>query len=129
MPESFSIIPQRHQMDCAVACLAMLFGMSYEAVLMTFRHNVMAKGATFRQVLTAAERLGHPLRIRRRFDLETATGILCVQSDAWKTDHLVILKEGQVIDTDATLWDVDVFLSAYTARPMSMLVEEPEERN
>lgn len=113
-------------MDCAVACLAMLLNLSYEEVLMCFDHNVMAYGATVRQVQLVAKKLNRPLRWTKKFDLEVVTGILGVRSAKWKSDHLVILKEGQVIDTDATLWDVDVFMAAYEATATSVLIEEEE---
>lgn len=126
MPTSFTIIPQRHNMDCGVVCIAMLLGVSYEEVLLAFSFNVFKVGATTRQIQAAAKRLGKPLRLLRAIDLENATGILAVRSPKWPCDHLVILKEGQIVDTDATLWDADVFLSAYEAVPMSLLVMEGE---
>jgi hypothetical protein len=74
-----------------------------------------------RQVLAAAKRLGRPLRFCRTFDLETDTGILGVRSKKWPQEHLVVLKDGLVFDTDATVWDADVFLSAYDAKAISLL--------
>ena len=117
---------QRHPMDCAVATMAMLLGKSYEDVLQAFKHNVMAKGATVAQMQAAARRLGTALRWRRWRDaLEHETGILAVSSPRWAHDHLVLLKDGElIIDTDGTIWETDVFLSAYEARPVSLLVEQ-----
>lgn len=88
---------------------------------MAFHHNVMARGASIRQVVEASKRLKRPLRFTRKCDLETATGILAVRSSKWPHDHLVVLKDEIVVDTDATIWEVDVFLSAYEARPLSLL--------
>ena len=126
---SLSIIAQRTAMDCAVACLAMLCGVEYEVALAAFRHNVSARGATIRQLQQAARRLKTTLVwSRRRVDVETETGLLCVRSAQWPNDHLVVLKEGQIIDTDWTLWDADVFLAAYKAKPISFLTfKEGEE--
>lgn len=119
---ALQIIPQRTKMDCSVACLAMLCGVDYEAALVAFRHNVCAKGATIRQIHHAAKRLKvHLVWSRSVGDLENQTGILCVRSEKWPHDHLVILKEGQIIDTDWTLWDADVFMSAYKAKAISIL--------
>ena len=124
-PTAFlSVVPQRHSMDCAVACLAMLFGLSYEEVLMAFQHNVIAKGATTRQILDTAEALGRPLKRKRKVDLENDTGLLAVASKRWGHDHLVVLKDEMIVDTDATIWDVDVFMAAYEARPLSILIRE-----
>lgn len=111
--------PQRHDMDCAVACLAMLLGVSYELSLLAFRKH---EHIFMRDVKTAAKRLGTTLLLRRKFDLETDTGILGLRSPKWHCEHLAVLKEGIVIDTDATIWDVDVFLVAYEAQALSLLV-------
>jgi hypothetical protein len=113
-------------MDCAVACLAMVLGVSYEDVLMAFTHNVMREGVTIRQLRNAARRLGYRLQWTRRIgDLETGMGILCVKSPKWTgIDHLVVLKDGLIVDTDATIWDQDVFMSAYEATPTSLMTVE-----
>jgi hypothetical protein len=109
-------------MDCAVACLAMLFGLAYEDVLIAFTHHVITEGATIRQVKAAARRLQRKLVWSRKLgDLDADMGVLAVRSDRWHTDHLVVLKEGLIIDTDATIWDYDVFLSVYAATPVSIL--------
>lgn len=123
---TLQVIPQRHDMDCGVACLAMLLGKSYEDVLMSFKHNVVRSGVTLRQLRHAAKRLGFCLSWSRKLgDLDTETGILCVRSVKWRNDHLVVLKDGMIVDTDATIWDQDVFMAAYEATPVSILrVEE-----
>lgn len=116
---------QRHKMDCSVACLAMLLGKSYEEALLAFDYNVMREGATIRQVKVAAKYLGTKLAWSRKLgDLETDTGILCVRSLKWPSDHLVVLKEGLIVDTDASIWDYDVYLAAYEAFPISILRAE-----
>lgn len=116
---------QRHPMDCAVATMAMLLNKSYEEVLVAFSHNVIAQGASIRQIQLAARKLGCRIAWRRGpLDLETDSGVLVVSGAKWKADHLVILKEGLIIDTDATIWEPDVFMAAYEARPLSLLTEE-----
>lgn len=115
-----SVIPQRHTMDCAVACLAMLVGATYEAVLLAFGAE-LHNGTDTKRIKAAARHLGFKLRWTRRIDLETDTGLLAVRSTAWKHDHLVVLKEGLIVDTDMTIWETDVFLAAYAATPMSLL--------
>jgi hypothetical protein len=115
---------QRHKSDCAVACLAMFLGLSYEEVLMAFRHNVIASGATTRQILSAAARLGHRLKWTRKVDLETDIGLLALDSRKWPQQHLVVLKEELIVDSDATIWDQDVYLAAYEAVPLSIIKAE-----
>lgn len=89
---------------------------------MSFDYNVMREGATIRQVKAAARYLGTQLVWSRKLgDLDTETGILCVRSGKWPNDHLVVLKDGMIVDTDATIWDQDVFMSAYGATPISLM--------
>lgn len=113
-----SVVPQRHQMDCAVACLAMLLNVSYELSLLAFRKH---EQIIVRDIQTAARRLGVRLQFTRKFDLDTDTGILGVRSPKWDYEHLVVLKDGLIFDTDATVWDADVFLAAYDAKALSLL--------
>ena len=115
-----SVVPQRTAMDCAVACLAMICGVSYEQALVA-SGSVLDKGMATRKIQATARKLGRPLKFCRTVDLETDTGLLAVRSTKWRHDHLVVLKEGLIVDTDASLWDVDVFLSAYDATVLSIL--------
>jgi hypothetical protein len=115
---------QRHKRDCAVACLSMLLGKPYEIVLLAFRHNVIEEGASIKQMQGAVRRLGHKLLWQQRLiDYAEDTGVVVISSPRWgKYDHLVVVKEGLIVDTDATIWEPDVFMSAYEARPSSILV-------
>lgn len=118
-----SVVLQRHPADCGVACLAMLLNVSYESALLAVRKQDQIR---LRDVQAAAKRLGSPLRFTRTVDLAEDTGILGVRSPKWDYEHLVILKDGLIVDTDATIWDADVFLSAYDATVLSLLaVREP----
>lgn len=117
------VVPQRHSSDCAIACLAMLLGVTYEASLLAFGSE-LHNGAQTRAIKRAARKLGRVLRWSRRFDLETDTGLLSVRSAKWSGDHMVVLKEGLVVDTDASLWEADVYMSAYEATAMSLLTLE-----
>jgi len=112
-------------MDCAVAALAMLLGTSYEEALMAFHHNAIARGATIRQIQRAAGVLGYKLTWTRRVNIETDAGLLMLSSSQWPSDHIAILKDELIIDTDATIWDADVYLAVYQARPLSLLTIAP----
>lgn len=121
------IVAQRHPNDCSIACLAMLCGVSYENALVAMASdepNVCVRGAKARDIRRAAKRLGFALRSRRRFDLESDTGILNVSSPEQPNDHLVVLKDGLIFDTDLTVWDADVYLSANRARAGSLYTVE-----
>ncbi len=100
----------------------MLLGVSYEKALLALRQErVLTHGVMVRHVLLAAKRLGKPLTFRRKFDLESDTGILGIRSLAWPMEHLVVLKDGLIFDTDATVWEADVYISAYSAKAISLL--------
>lgn len=123
MPPVMQVVIQRHQNDCAVACMAMLLGLSYEAVLVAFRHNVIVQGASTRHIQHAAKRLGSKLQWRRYYSVdENDTGLLAMDSDKWHMQHLVVLKDGLIFDTDASVWDQDVYLATHKARTLSLLV-------
>lgn len=124
------VVPQRHNFDCAVACVAMLLGKDYETTLLAFNSlRPLVSGVSIAQVKRAARVLGTSLQhSRRTVDLEHSTGILAVSAKGrWASDHLVVLKEGLIIDTDATIWEADVFLQAYDAKVLSILTKEGEE--
>lgn len=118
------VIPQRHKMDCGVACLAMLLGISYEAALMAFQHNVLTQGTTIRQLVNAGQRLNVKLHWTRKVDMEEDTGLLMVRSLRWGNDHMVVLKEDFIVDTDSSLWNAQDFMGAYEATVLSIVKKE-----
>lgn len=121
------VVPQQHHNDCAVACLAMLLGEDYEDVLQTFSHNVVARGAETRQIIQAAQMLGHTLRLVRRVNLDTMTGIVAFRSPKWRADHVVVLKNDLILDPqDTTLWESDDYVRHHKAKALYILVEDDE---
>lgn len=119
------VVPQRHESDCGVAVLAMLFGVTYEEALIALSWEiptVLTSGAYTSHLKQAAKNLGSSLKVRRVFDMDDATGILCVSSVRWKTDHVVILKDGLLFDTDGTVWDADVYFKVHHAKAGALLV-------
>lgn len=116
------VIAQRYQMDCAVACLAMLVGVSYEESLLSFDHMVHREGASIARIKAAAKRLGHPLKWARRVvNLEEETGMLCINPKGDRSWHMVILWSGHIVDTDYTIWETDVYLKTNPARVVGIL--------
>lgn len=115
------VVPQRGSTDCGIACVAMLLGVSYETALIAFKKEPV-RGVKTREIHAAARRLGRRLHWSRKFDLETDTGLLAVRFAS--TEHLVVLKEGLIVDTDATIWEQDVYLAAYSGRAMSLMTLE-----
>lgn len=122
---------QRTEMDCGIATIAMLTGESYEEVLVVAAQvapTLLQSGMTWVQMKKVARLLGFRSSVKRKraIDIEGDTGILCVNSPTWKADHVVVLREGLIIDTDGSLWEPTVFLSAHKAKIQSLLILEPE---
>lgn len=118
---------QHTAMDCAIAVLAMLLGSAYVEVLMIAAHvapKVLTDGMSTREIRAIAKRMGFSAKRQRHIDLLNDTGALTVENDKWPADHLVVLREGLIVETDGTLWDTDMFMSAYKARPKHLLVFE-----
>ena len=121
------VIPQRHGADCGVACLAMLCGVSYENALVAVAQeqpNVCVKGVYLRELRGAARRLGFTLKSKRTIDLETDTGILNLSSRKWKMEHLVVLREGLIVETDGTLYEAETYFAHTQAKLGRLYVAE-----
>lgn len=118
------MIPQRHKTDCGVSTLAMICEVSYEEALLAInKKGVIKDGVALRIVRNAARKLGRRLILKRAIDLDNDTGILGVRSPNWDFDHLVILKDGMIIDgQDQTVWDYDSYFEAHSARYTSLLM-------
>lgn len=118
---------QRTPMDCGIAVLAMLLGHSYEEVLMAAgacAPTLLTTGMYWKQLRTVAKKLGFTSKLTSKIDLEEDAGALNISSERWHNDHLVVLKQGLIVDTDGSLWDVDVFMSAYAATPGRLMTFE-----
>jgi len=126
------VIPQRYGGDCGVACLAMLLGVSYENALVAAAQvapNVCITGIWIKHMQTAALLLGYKLRRHRRFDIETDTGILVTNTKRPKQYpvHVVVLREGLVIETDGCLWEAELYMKQHQATAGPLLVAEKDE--
>ena len=105
------VIVQRGDGDCAIAVLAMYLGLNYEDILsvatQTLKRPLLHRaGMWTKDIRQTAEALGVPLKLRRKFDLETANGILILRG------HVAVLRDGMVVDSsDGTIWDADVYVS------------------
>jgi hypothetical protein len=113
-------------MDCAVASLAMLFGVNYEeslAACVQACPHVLDHGMRWTEIREAADILGGHAKLlqRGRYDIEEATGLLNVRNGA--EDHAVLLWEGRIVEGNGELWlDPDEYLKHYHYQPYSLLV-------
>jgi hypothetical protein len=121
------VVAQKYEGDCAVACLATLFELTYEDALVALSQEepgVVHGGVTERALRRAAKVCGRELKRQRRIDLEDSTGILWLESPHWPAAHVVVLWDGRIIDTDgAALWrEADDYLKHYEATPKALLI-------
>ena len=117
------VVQQRHPADCCVAALSMLLGVSYEDALLAVGEvnpAVLTRGLYLRELEQGAKRLGVTLKRKRRYDLDADEGILNVVGKSM--DHVVVLKHGLFFDTDASVWEPDVFLLNKKVKARTLLV-------
>lgn len=117
------VVPQKQDMDCGVACLAMLLDLSYEDVYVEVAKVDRwrsKRGLYITQIKKVASALGKELSYKRKYDLEDVVGILSV--DFKDSSHVVILYYGVIVETDGTVWLHDDYLLVNEAKPCSLLV-------
>lgn len=100
-----TIVRQRDRGDCAIACLSMLAGVSYEVAAKAAAKVEQTYGGTAglhnREVLLAAEALGVALLPTRDPDLEMDEGVLRVRwqknAGQHRGGHFVALSDGLIL--------------------------------
>ncbi len=100
--------------DCAICCLAMLLGYQYEDILALAsctmgNDSIHYAGMWVKEIVGLAKLLDVKLHRRKRFDLDSACGILSMQNTRTGDGHVVVLKNGLIFDTDGTVWEVDCY--------------------
>lgn len=118
---------QRHPGDCGVAALAMALSVSYEDALLALGGEVptiLRRGVWFPELQRAAARLGCAMRVKRRPDLECDDGILQIKFTGIRDQHVVLLREGFLFDTDMTAWRSEDYFKAKRATYGSLLTRE-----
>lgn len=98
---------RRQSHDCAIWSLSVYLGQPYERVcekVAALFADRGESGLTRQQMQRTAKALGVALVIKRVPDLSDDYGMLIVE------DHVVVLRNGLVFDTDSTVWDVDDWL-------------------
>ncbi len=109
--------------------MAMYLGVSYEDVLAAAvtrgkkpDHKIHRKGFYTPAILQTARRLGFALKHTRHVDLETSNGILgLVSKKRGEPDHVVLLREGLLFDTDGSVWEPDVYFAHHRYAPTDLI--------
>lgn len=99
------MIVGREASDCAIVALAMYLDKSYEDVLRAAsevdRKHKGKYGLYENEIKKIAQSLGVVLKRKKVVDFEDDYGILNMP------DHVAVLRNGLVIDTNGTIWDVN----------------------
>lgn len=101
--------------DCAVCCLAMILGCSYEDILavavdQTSDASIHFTGMWVSQIIKIAKVLGVSLHRRKKWNIDTGCGILSLRNSRTNEGHVVVLKSGMVFDVDGMVWEADTYL-------------------
>jgi hypothetical protein len=126
------IVTQRSEGDCGICALAMFLEMSYEdvfaaAVTETHSRRLHHSGMYSRQIKGTAAALGVRLRQRRKWDMETDTGLVILWFNR-QSSHVALLKCGLIFDTDGTVWEPDAYCIAFNAVPKALYVVDDDSR-
>jgi hypothetical protein len=120
------LVLQREADDCAIAALATIAGTSYEdalrAVIQIDPKYQGKRGLWIRQLEQAASVLGMPLKRRRKYDLDEDTGLLSIKLRYTDGDHIALLANGLICETNGCLWEPSVYLSCRHATVGILLV-------
>lgn len=107
----FPVVRPEEGADCAIICLSFFFlGEPYDDVLRVVAHvdkDMGKAGLTTRQIKKVAKALGHPLRTKKRVNFDDDYGILMF------TNHVVVLRNGLIFDTNGTVMDYQDYALAY----------------
>lgn len=119
------VVERRQENDCALCAFCTLTGVSYEDALVAVS-RIEAKagkdGLYFSSLQRLAKAFGFTLRLRRKADLTEDTGILKIMLTDHSYNHAVVLKQGQIIDSDGTIWSAETYLANMRCQPGSLLV-------
>jgi len=129
-----TIVAQRKDADCGVTALSSYLHIAYEDVYVAavaVQPNVSKCGLYAREVLDIADLLGRPLKIKRRPNLDSDSGILGINyvnaKGKIKGDgHWVVLIDGKLLDGQPPqLWDdAEEYLATQRARAGWLLTED-----
>jgi hypothetical protein len=107
--------PEREN-DCAIWAIAAFLGVPYEDVLIeAAREDSMAgkNGLHVSQICRICERLGTPVKLHKKFDLDKDVGILSLWllEKGKKYGHVAVVFSGKVLDSigGTMVWDADAY--------------------
>ena len=127
-PDVIQLVPKHGLKDCVVAALTAYLGKSYEEVITAaarVRKGFWRSGLEWQDSIKIARRLGVKVRLAKDYDLEEDTGILAVNYNVGRKEHVVLLMNGRIFeleDVPVTSWEPKAYLQAENVTPGCLLV-------
>lgn len=129
MIDGLTIVAQRNEGDCGIACAAMLADVHYKvarAEAVKIDRNCEHAGLHRTQLVRLLERLNLDPVVKKKWDVG-ATGVLVLnpaKNPRKSGGHYVVLFEGVVIDpASACVWSLESYLAERTDYKALSLVE------
>lgn len=129
-PAAVQLTPKHGLKDCYISAISAYFGRPYEEV-------VAAAGKVFptfwrtglenKHALRVVRRLGKRARWVRDFDLDEDSGVLSISYHVGRTEHVVLLLEGRIVELEdhpVSSWEPSAFLTAHGAKTGLLMVED-----
>jgi len=117
--------------DCGICAIGTICDKSYEdvvAVAMQLVGSAWKHGLYLNQIIQIAKSFGVNLKRRRKYDLDSDTGIIyCDITERFPnskpviTPHVAVLMDGRIYDSDHRVWSWDAFQKHYEAKFASLL--------
>lgn len=123
------LVLQRADGDCGLAALATYIEATYEdayAAMTTIDSKRRGKSGVFlKDLMRLSAKMGVPLRLKRRFDLDESEGLLHIvwlDGDVVGLGHMVVLYKGVIVDpSDGEITEAEEFLVKRQARACNLL--------
>ena len=128
-PPTIACVPKHGLKDCYASSMAAYLGKPYEEVVAAAGKvypYFWRTGLENKHVARIARRLGKRVRWVRDFDLEDDSGVLTINYNVGRNEHVVLLLEGRIVeleDQPVTSWEPAAYMAAHGAKPGLLLVE------
>ena len=129
-PSVVQLTPKHGLKDCVCAALSAYLGKPYEEVVAAagkIYPNFHRIGLDNPHTVAVARRLKVPVRWVKDYDIEEDSGVLTISYWAGRTEHVVLLLEGHILeleDLPTTWWEPAAYFAAHGARAGLLLVRK-----
>ena len=118
------VLTRGTQGDCTICALGTYLSLTYEDVLAAaarLAKKAHREGMWTSQIISTAKRLGVKLIRKRTWKMDEAHGILTLTSQSDEYDHVVVLHDGLVFDSDGAVWEPYDYFACEQYKPTLLL--------